>query len=128
MCAKYFVKFKAKSYRWVCHFLFCYSAGCFVQLAGRGTGSNRQPNGSHPACCAWLCRLSLFLPGPLPHTPHQRTPSPPPLRRRCRWVTERAAMRMAPSQLQRFVRDSRDAASVEPNVQEQWLEVQGSGD
>ena len=51
-------------------------------------------------------------------------PAPPPApRRRCRWVTERAAARMAPSQLQRFQRDARGATNVEPNVQEEWLQV-----
>ncbi|PSC69245.1 chromodomain-helicase-DNA-binding 3 isoform X2 [Micractinium conductrix] len=43
--------------------------------------------------------------------------------RRCRWLTERATARLAPSQLQRFVRDTRDAPGVEPNVQEQWMQV-----
>jgi hypothetical protein len=38
-------------------------------------------------------------------------------------VTDVATARMAPSQLHRFCRDSRDADSVEPNVQEQWLQV-----
>lgn len=34
--------------------------------------------------------------------------------------------RAAGDKLQRFMRDTRDAPSVEPNVQEQWLQV-GTG-
>ena len=38
-------------------------------------------------------------------------------------MTDVAALRMAPAQLQRFARDTRDAANVEINVQEQWKQV-----
>ncbi|KAL4854430.1 Chromodomain-helicase-DNA-binding protein 3 [Chlorella vulgaris] len=44
--------------------------------------------------------------------------------RHCRWITEAAALRLAPSQLQRFVRDARGAATVEPNIQQQWMQVE----
>ena len=44
--------------------------------------------------------------------------------RRCRWVTERVVLRMSEPKLARFVRDTRGAAAVEPNVQPQWLEVE----
>ncbi len=43
--------------------------------------------------------------------------------RRCRWVREATALRMAPDRVARFLRDTRSAASIEPNVQPQWLEV-----
>ena len=63
-------------------------------------------------------------PPPCEPTTLPACPPPPPPHRRCRWVSLRAAWRMAPPQMmQRFERDTRGAEEVEPNVQEQWKQV-----
>lgn len=106
---EYFVKFKGRSHR---------------------RASLQQPAFVHspmhacmrsPSDCssASRCADTTSSPALPPHTNHRR--------RSCRWVSERAAARMAPQQLQRFVRDTRDAPSVEPNVQAQWLQARAAG-
>ncbi|GAB4823683.1 hypothetical protein N2152v2_010729 [Parachlorella kessleri] len=44
--------------------------------------------------------------------------------RRCLWVREVTVARMSYDRLTRFLRDTREAANVEPNVQPQWLQVE----
>ena len=43
--------------------------------------------------------------------------------RQCRWVSRRALARLNAPKLAAFGRESRDAANVEPTVQEQWTQV-----
>lgn len=92
----------------------------FVRHTLNGSASNE--TGSSPSFASHRCSCLLFSIHPL--FTHALGPLPCPCAcRHCRWITEAAALRLAPSQLQRFVRDSRGAATVEPNIQQQWMQV-----
>ena len=43
--------------------------------------------------------------------------------RHCRWIPAVAARRIAPSKVRAFTRAHRDARNVDPELQDQWMEV-----